>query len=632
MFRNILDSSPVEIDPNITCLVGKNESGKTAFLHALYRFDPIRTNVTFSVPEQYPAWLEKRHRQKGSNLDKVMPIRVVFRLEAEDKTALDRLFGPDVLRVKEISLAKTYENKWNYVEGFPFQEAEAAKFVANSIKNKKTIQKSLKAIASFQDLADLSSQLKAKGDEAPEEVKAGAEIEEALTRTLGNKTFSEVTWNLLYERIPQFLYFAEYAKLPYTVKIRELLQAEERNLTDEQLTARSLLRLGGADDEYLLNPDYERRKRELENVSNSLTADVKQYWTTNQDLRVHPDVTQREEQQPDGRHVVIDELKIRVWDDRHGLSLPFDQHSTGFRWFFSFLAAFSEFEQRDPPVIILLDEPGLGLHAKAQGDFLRFIEDRLAKRCQVIYSTHSPFMVQPGKLERVRVVEDKGQEKGTIVSQDIFATDPDTLFPLQGALGYDLAQHLFVGPNNLIMEGTSDLTYFIILSDHLKELGRASLDPKWSPVPVGGADMIPTFVALLGHRLDVTVVIDARKEGNQRLARLVKEGYLSQKRLITIGEVTGTTLADVEDLFTTEDYLLIYNAAFGSAVKPSDLNGTDQIVNKIARHIGVSRFDHGRPADILLRRRDEFLSKLTEKTLKNFENLFDKVNATLAVK
>lgn len=98
---------------------------------------------------------------------------------------------------------------------------------------------------------------------------------------------------------------------------------------------------------------------------------------------------------------------------RHLLSLPFDQRSTGFRWFFSFLAAFSEFEHSSNPVIILLDEPGLGLHARAQKDFLRFIEERLSVRCQVAYSTHSPFMIQPDHLERARLVEDKGRESGS---------------------------------------------------------------------------------------------------------------------------------------------------------------------------------------------------------------------------
>ena len=60
-----------------------------------------------------------------------------------------------------------------------------------------------------------------------------------------------------------------------------------------------------------------------------------------------------------------DLVKLRIWDNRHSLSLPFDQHSAGFRWFFSFLAAFSEYEHRDPPVVILLDEPAVGLHASA---------------------------------------------------------------------------------------------------------------------------------------------------------------------------------------------------------------------------------------------------------------------------
>ena len=71
---------------------------------------------------------------------------------------------------------------------------------------------------------------------------------------------------------------------------------------------------------------------------------------------------------------VLDELKIRLRDDRHSLSLPFDERSTGFTWFFSFLAAFSAYEDSDAPLIILLDEPGLGLHARAQKDFLRFID------------------------------------------------------------------------------------------------------------------------------------------------------------------------------------------------------------------------------------------------------------------
>jgi len=77
-------------------------------------------------------------------------------------------------------------------------------------------------------------------------------------------------------------------------------------------------------------------------------------------------------------------------------------------------------------VVVLLDQPA------------RFINDRLAPNHQVIYTTHSPFMVETGRLERTRVVEDKGSDLGAEVSTEALATDRDSLFPLQAALGYDI--------------------------------------------------------------------------------------------------------------------------------------------------------------------------------------------------
>jgi len=356
---------------------------------------------------------------------------------------------------------------------------------------------------------------------------------------------------------------------------------------------------------------------------------VLKYWSQNPELRVQPEITQRTEQRPNGQHSVLDELKVRIWDNRHSLSLPFDQHSAGFQWFFSFLAAFSEYEFHEPPVVILLDEPAVGLHAKAQADFLRFIEERLTKRSQVIYTTHSPFMVQPGHLERVRMVEDHGKEEGSTLSSDVMTRDADTLFPLQGALGYDLVQHLFVAKNNLVVEGTSDYAYLKLISDFLASNGRSSLDSKWNIVPVGGADLIPTFVALLGNHLKVTVLVDSRKEGNQRLDRMAKDGYLEKQRIILVGDVLSRKTGDVEDLFEVDEYLALYNKAFSKSLRASDLQGHDPIVARIARHEGVDRFDHGRPADVLLRERETIIRTLGEETLKRFEDLFTRINRTL---
>ncbi len=631
MFRNILDSSEVKIQPNVTCLVGKNESGKTAFLHALQRLNPARVKRTFSIPDHYPAWLEKRHRMEGKELSEVQPIEALFAWEEKDVQAVAAVLGAGVVSVgAPFRLWKTYDNKFGWEHGC--NEAKAVENVIASGKDPlpKEASKPFKGTATFERLAEVvAQQLKAQA-EAPEAVKAIQKLEARRQALLGSESLSAVVWKTIEPRMPRFFYFADYSKLPYTTRINHVLTAGDDALNDGEVTARALLRLGGAEQEYVLNPNYERRTRELENVANALTDDVLKYWSQNPELRVQPEITQRTEQKPDGQHSVLDEMKVRIWDNRHSLSLPFDQHSAGFQWFFSFLAAFSEYENADPPVVILLDEPAVGLHAKAQADFLRFIEDRLTKKCQVIYTTHSPFMVQPGHLERVRIVEDRGKEEGGTVSIDVLTRDPDTLFPLQGALGYDLAQHLFVGPNNLVVEGTSDYTYFWVISDFLaSQAGRTSLDPRWSIVPVGGADAVPTFVALLGHHLDVTVVVDSRRDGQQKLSKMANEGYLSKHRIVLIGDVLGKKLGDVEDLFEPGEYLALYNKAFGASLTETDLQGTDPIVQKIARHLGIERFDHGRPADLLLRERDRILPTISHETLKRFETLFERINKTL---
>jgi hypothetical protein len=541
---------------------------------------------------------------------------------------VEEKFGPGVVAAGTmLKLWKNYSNEFRWESGCNEQQAVKNFVGKNPVPDAE--QPAYVALADFEALkAKLVADVE-KSKETAEDHKLFINAQSALKTLLGGKEdFDEAAWEVAEPRLPEFFYFDEYSKLPYSVKIRDVLNND--NLSESDATARALLMLGGTEKEYMLNPDYERRKRELENVANVLTDDVNKYWSQNPELRVQPDITQSTVSNQQGQQSVLDEMKLRIWDNRHSLSLPFTEHSGGFQWFFSFLAAFSEYEHRDPPVVILLDEPAVGLHAKAQADFLRFIEERLAKRCQVIYTTHSPFMVQPGKLERVRLVEDRGKDEGAVLSSDVLTRDRDTLFPLQGALGYDLVQHLFVAQNNVVVEGTSDYAYLTLVSDFLAAKGgRTSLDPKWSIVPVGGADLIPTFVALLGNHLKVTVLVDSRKGGNQRLERMAKDGYLEKQRIILVGDVLGRKTGDIEDLFEEDEYLGLYNRAFGKSIRAKDLKGNDPIVERIARHEGVERYDHGRPADVLLREREAILSTLSEDTLKRFEDLFARINKTL---
>lgn len=626
-FRNILNSTEVGIQDDVTCLVGKNESGKTAFLEALRRLNPAQGNPQFKTGQHYPAWLEKKHRRQGQDLDAVRAVKAWLTLEQADKDALLERLGDGVFNSDEVAVSRTYDGTVYYA--YTADEARAVENLVNAADLPKSAASAVGSPKTFAALQAKVADLQARENE---QVKASVDgLNTAIVGYLGDYDgFSKLVIAELGRLVPKFFYFAEYSKLPGIVKIRELLEADDNDLDDGERTAKSLLMQAGAEDDYLLNPEYEPRKRELENVANAITDDVLKYWTTNQELRVEIDISKETVNVQNGQQAVLDELHVRMRDDRHMLSLPFEERSSGFQWFFSFLSAFSEYDYNDEPVVILLDEPGVGLHARAQADFLRFIDERLAKRCQVIYTTHSPFMIQPGKLERARVVEDRGRDDGAVISADVLTTDPDTLFPLQGALGYDLAQHLFIGPDNLVVEGTSDLIYLSVLSSHLIDNDREGLNERWTITPVGGADLVPTFVALLGRKkLDFTVFVDSRREGHQKLQSLADQGFLAKSRIVTVGQVLGRKLGDIEDLFSADDYLSLYNKAFGKKLKASDLSGTDPLVRRIARKEKIDRFDHGKPADMLLRHRDDMLSALSEGTLANFEAIFSSINATL---
>ncbi len=127
----------------------------------------------------------------------------------------------------------------------------------------------------------------------------------------------------------------------------------------------------------------------------------------------------------------------------------------------------------------MLDEPGLTLHGKAQADLLRYFDDKLAPKHQVVFTTHSPFMVPVDNLPSVRIVEDKiyqpkpGQwvSDGTKVRDDTLATDQN-VFPLQGALGYEITQTLFVGKHTLLVEGPGDILYLHAWSSALTRRGK----------------------------------------------------------------------------------------------------------------------------------------------------------------
>ena len=295
-FKHVLDSTPVDIQPDITCLVGKNESGKTAFLEALRRLKPAQGNVQFSIGKHYPAWLEKMHKRQGKNLEQSKPIQTVFELEDADVAAVEAVFGAGVLTSREFKVNRRYDNLYNH--GFDADEDAAVQNVAAKIDLPKKVATAVSGAQTFGALSKAIISVAEEHGEDQQVQTACNSLKEAVAELLPeDTTFTRRVWHLLFARVPKFFFYSDYSRLPGKVRIRELLEADPETLDENDQTALSLLQLAGSDQEYLLDPDYETRKRELENVANAISQDVLQYWTTNTDLRVLIDISPRDREE-----------------------------------------------------------------------------------------------------------------------------------------------------------------------------------------------------------------------------------------------------------------------------------------------------------------------------------------------
>lgn len=633
MFRNVIDSGPIRFQEDVTALVGKNESGKTALLMALHRLNPANGDPDFDVQQDYPRWRLTRDRKNGE-IEATRPIEATFELDADDISALESTFGTGVLPHGTFTVYKTYAGQRTRL--LFVDEGPALRRMYDVLSSPEELREKLgdaSLLDARQRAADLAAEL-AKSDEVDDEsMKVLAEefVREADAVIPKGKTLRGVVADFLDARLPKFFYFSDYETLPSRIDLQAVAAAEETPGASSNQTARALLRLAGADTTNVQAEDFDARKSELEAASNELTQQVFEYWTQNPNLSVEIDADKQVVNNGYNSSTVVRYLEVRVKDSRHGFTGSFGQRSKGFQWFFSFFAAFSEFEDLGNKVLVLLDEPAMSLHGRAQADFLRFINERLGARSQVVYTTHSPFMVEPNRVERVRIVEDQGPQTGSVVTEDVHSVGDDATFPLQAALGYDIAQNLLIGPDNLLLEGGSDDTYLRIMSDHLRSIGREGLDPRWRIISTHGATNMPAFVSLFSE-LDVTLLIDGTSKSSGKLDVLVRSKALPQKRVISTNEFAAMDPSDIEDLFTPAEYLKLYNGAFGSTLKVSDLTGKDRIIARIGRANDSPFKEHGKPADYLMRSagRGKFLSGLSDGTLDRWESLFRAVNKTLS--
>src|SRR5258708_19367628 len=110
----------------------------------------------------------------------------------------------------------------------------------------------------------------------------------------------------------------------------------------------------------------------------------------------------------------------------------------------------------------------------------------------------------------------------------------------------------------------------------LEQDGREGLSEEWTITPVGGADKVPTFVALIGaqHSLNLATLIDIDKATEQTIENLYKRRLLAKKKVLTYADFTGSKYADAEDMFEVDFYLDVVNEEYKASL-PTPLKDTD---------------------------------------------------------
>lgn len=529
------------------------------------------------------------------------------------------------LKVREFSIEKfSYTKYYNNNGVYAGIDIDNKKFIEPyfkdfNVKVEMAIYTDMLNIKNIQDIDSIIE--KVKNIENNEELLESLEYLKNIYQ-FDNSIYQYIIKKLIEPNLPKFLYYDEYYSLPARVSIENLKNGKLEN--EELKTAKALFELANIDmDALAKSTDFENFKAELEATQSSITDEIFKYWDTNKNLEIEFDIEPISSN--NNEHI----LNIRVRNTDKRVSLPLNKRSKGFNWFFSFLVWFKKIqEDKNSQYILFLYEPGLNLHAMAQGNLLAFLEE-LSKNYQIIYTTHSPFMIDSNHLDRVYTIYET--KDGSIISDSVQQKDANTLFPLQAALGYSIAQNLFVNKNNLVVEGISDLVYLNYMSSLLKENKKEGLNDDIVIVPVGGADKVSAFISLMrGNKLNIVCLLDTFTEQKPKanIENLAKEKIIKQGNLKFYSDfVDNLNIANIEDIFSVKEYLNLFNEEFKeyNDINESDIDKSKTILDSINKIIEKDRFNHYRPAKLLVSKGFP-IDYFEQSTLDRFEKIFKEIN------
>jgi ABC-type polar amino acid transport system ATPase subunit len=529
-FRSIVDSGKIPFSPDgITVFVGQNESGKSSVLDALF----------FALSTELPTEDDLRIGAEMPSVD--LKVEVSF---SEIEDILDDVEGctESIKKSLEEHLVQnsnvvTISVEWEQTE----KDGQPQIIKTVSMESQK-LEERLEACA----LIDTLNASAIKNGEATSVDAVGRDSPQAGDDfTSGD--FAYAIWMAL----PLGVRFTEeHGALPNHVDIDE----KGKPTGPGAKAAENFLRIAEIDLPALIKGDLRTRQNTINRANSKVSADFRLFWsqtignsgflTLKCEIGNYPVTETKKSGKP---HLIF-------WICDGNTQLYPAQRSRGTRWFVSFYLQLKASEKAKIKRVFLLDEPGANLHSKAQGDVLKLINMLAKDTSLVVYSTHSPQLLEYAKLFRVHAVQRNGDQEDSptsvIDAHHLGAASSDTLSPVLAAMGVDFSHNRVVKKeNNVLLEEMSGYYY---ISSFWKLTGQKK--PAHF-IAATGVNKIEALANMFrGWGLDFLIAVDDDKAGREAYKSIKKEMFGDVEEIANKSMVRFSNCPSIEDVFSLSDF------------------------------------------------------------------------------
>ena len=531
-----------KLSPKITILAGKNESGKTNILLALNRFgtkfndddipnfadkEDISITATFLLDDSEINSIEDEFETTSGITSNEIKVKTT---PIKDYEFSGELY--DKLKTVIIDESKEARDSFNQIVKEMKESNESGNLPLVTVDNLEmsTISQNSSQLTSMQTQITQNPALYGPKTTL-QHITSAIDLIPKITSPAKKLTSLQEQFESI---IPNFIYFNSFEdQLPSEIDLTEAITqcADEDKLS----IVRDFVKLSKLNLEELQNPDRQHRAK-VTNKATKISSDIfGKYW----------------DQDPIEIVINYDEPKLTFFVKDQDKDFPFkpSQRSKGVQWFMCFLARlFSERSSSDN--LILIDEPGLYLHSQAQQNVLNRLEDLSDENNQIIFSTHSPYLIDPSKLNRVRLVIKTSDKITTLENQFNKNADIETIAPIITAIGLDLSQGIgFSKEKNIIVEGVSDYYYLLGMKKFLeKTVSSYKFPENIAIIPCVGESKVSLLASFfMGYNLDYQIVLD--EKGTRHTRKKLENDGLDDKILLI-----GNKDQSIEDLFDKEDF------------------------------------------------------------------------------